>query len=191
MIINQGYEIQMEYNETLRKHFQSDLLQLDMLKAKEAAQMINEWVADQTEQKIQNLVSPALFTSHTQMLLINTVYLKADWQSPFLKAYTSLKPFYLTDGSCVQVDTMQKIGTLKLQKVPGARALEMPYMGGNISMTIILPDHGEPLSAVEANLTPALLQHIITNDQSEYIRVNLQLPKFKIQFGDSVRKILI
>ena len=44
---------------------------------------INKWVAQKTQQKIQNLLSLGSLNNLTRLVLVNAIYFKGDWQLPF------------------------------------------------------------------------------------------------------------
>ena len=59
---------------------------------------INRWVSDQTEERIQDIISPDAFDALTRMVLVNAIYFKADWQVQFHADDTDKAPFYLLTG---------------------------------------------------------------------------------------------
>ena len=71
-----------------------------------AADAVNAWVAGRTAGLIKQIVDPSDFNDATILTVVNTVHLKAAWQTPFDAARTQPAPFTLADGTTVQVPTM-------------------------------------------------------------------------------------
>jgi serine protease inhibitor len=71
-----------------------------------------------------------------------------------------------------------------------AKTCQLPYMGNNVSMTIILPNEGAKLSDVERHLSYAkiynILDHLLKNGEHNHQKVNVQLPRFKLEYKDEV-----
>jgi len=91
----------------------------------EARQLINGWVAEQTEDSIPELLVPGVLTSDTRLTLVNAIYLKAAWQTPFSEEATSSGPFTLLDGSTIQVPMMRLSEPLPYADGDGWRAVEL------------------------------------------------------------------
>src|SRR5690606_25295146 len=65
----------------------------------EARQAINAWTADQTRDKIPELIGSGVLSAATRLVLVNALYLKAPWLVPFDKDATEDRPFQRRDGS--------------------------------------------------------------------------------------------
>jgi len=60
---------------------------------------INDWVYDQTQEKIKDLLPDGALNPDTRMVLVNAIYFKADWLSQFDADDTTDSPFHLLDGT--------------------------------------------------------------------------------------------
>jgi serpin B len=136
---------------------------------------INRWVSDETNDRIQDIIAPGVLDALTRMVLVNAIYFKADWQSQFDANDTREAPFYLLDGSEVQVEMMSKDLTLPYLRGDNFQAVELPYAGGTAAMDIIVPDEGQFL-AFEASLDWESLESILSALQTTEVR--LKTPKF-------------
>lgn len=141
---------------------------------------INDWISDQTQERIQDILSPGDLDALTRMVLVNAIYFKADWQVQFDADDTHEAPFTLLDGSQVQVDMMSN--TLHLSYGAGEtaggehyQAVELPYAGGNAVMDIIVPDQGQ-FAAFDSGLDLPALETILSGMQSRELM--LEMPKF-------------
>ena len=174
-----------EFNQKLKKHFESESVPLDFSSQEESAKVINDWVAEQTEDKIKDIIKPNLIDSDTLIILVNAIYFIAEWASKFRKESTMEDEFYLRDGSVKMVQMMQLNSKyFNLKKNPGglnATSLQIPYAGHKSAMTIILPDEGVDIDDVQVNLNHTILKEVFKNDDScQNSRLNLKKKYFKL-----------
>jgi serpin B len=141
--------------------------------ANDARRAINAWVDGQTHQRIPELLSPGTLDTLTRMVLVNAVYLKADWALPFPKEQTAPGPFHAPQGD-VQVPFMRGMESRRFAAGDGWKAVELLYAGGKLAMTVLVPDAGR-YDDVAGRLSADMLNGIL--DGSEPIEVDLQLPK--------------
>ena len=178
-----------EFNQKLKRHFESEIVSLDFSSQEESAKIINDWVAEQTEDKIKDILKTDSVDSGTLMILVSAIYFFAEWAAKFSKESTKEDKFYLKDGTVKMIQMMQicrEYFHLKINpKDLKASTLQLPYVGYKSAMTIILPDEGTNIDDIEAHLDHNLLKEILKNDQS-YTFMNLFLPKFKMEFEKEV-----
>jgi serpin B len=193
VFVNENFELKPEYSQTLTKIFDSSADQVNFSDPKAAADKINSFVAESINNKIANLIDPSILNALTRLVLVNAIYFKAQWVEKFDKENTCKENFHLSDGSVTQVDMMKLFGkNFKYLSAPGglsANTLEIPYIGHTVSMTIILPNEGTPLADIERELNTSIIYEIVSARQGTFNnldRVNLQLPKFKIEFKSEV-----
>lgn len=62
--LKEGYQVKPQFENILEQDFQSTIQPTDFNNPPVAADKINSWVANETHDKIQNLVSPGKETSH-------------------------------------------------------------------------------------------------------------------------------
>lgn len=103
-----------------------------------AAERINAWVNDQTRGRIEE-VAPRQIDPETILFLINAIYFKGDWASPFDELATREQLFTLSDGSRVQTAMMRQDGEFAYGETPAYRAVKLPYSSERLSMIIVLP----------------------------------------------------
>ena len=115
-------------------------------------------MADQTEQRIPELLAQGTLDGLTRLVLVNAIYLKAAWQTPFGDGATAPAPFTRLDGTTIDVPLMHGGGELPYASGPGWQAVELPYVGGKLSMLVIVPDD---LAAFEKTLDGAALAGIV------------------------------
>jgi serpin B len=111
-------------------------------------------------------------------ILINAIYLKAPWAHQFEKAQTATRPFRLGNGTTVQVPTMRTTGWFTRVAVgDGYTAIELPYAGNDLNMTIVAPKAGASFRAFEEGLTGDALRNIVSGVEPQF--VNLTMPRWK------------
>ncbi|RNA27829.1 squamous cell carcinoma antigen 2 [Brachionus plicatilis] len=180
----QSYEILSKYLSLVQKNFHADVESLNYDNAEESANTINRWVSEQTNDKIRNLIDPNSINGLTRLILVNAIYFKGNWDLKFDSNLTTEKDFHLTDGSTKKVQMMKSNKKFRYIYKPAqidADICELPYTGQNISMTIILPHQGHSLEQVEKQLNDSVLHQIMTLEIPRE-KINLQVPKFKLEF---------
>jgi serpin B len=157
----------------------------------QARQLINDWVAGRTRDRIPELIPTGVLDSLTRLVLVNALYLKAPWEVPFEKSLTAPMPFHRGDGSSVDVDTMRQ-PTLEttLTRGDGWRAARLPYAGGMLAMTLVLPDPGR-MREVETVLTAGGLGEVLSAGRPATLDVRLPKWTFRTQtpLNDVLRKM--
>lgn len=177
----QTFTFHQPYLDTLAVNYGAGVRLKDFAGAPEQArQDINGWVEDQTAKKIVDLLPQGSIDNATRLVLVNAVYFKAAWESPFEATATSPKTFHHLDGSTAQVDEMSKTSYFGYAASDLYEAVELPYAGGDTSMVVVLPREGA-LAQVEAGLTGDMLTKAF--DALHSTEVHLSLPKFTIQGG--------
>jgi serpin B len=140
---------------------------------------INRWVARQTENKIDKLLDA--IDPEAPAVILNAVYFKAAWKTPFIARSTSDEDFRLTPASTVKVPTMHRLGSYQMAMRAGYRAIRLPYSVDALSMVVVLPDEvGGADKLARALDAPALAA--LFRELTEWKTVSLALPRFKTSF---------
>lgn len=182
----QTYTFQPEFLTRTERLFGAPLEALDFQKQAEAGRArINGWVEDQTEEKIKDLIPPGGVDDQTRLALVNAIYLLADWELPFESRNTRPAPFYLAGGASKEVQTMFQVEAFRYHKADGVAVLEMPYVGGDLAMFLVLPDTRDGLPAVEEALDASKLSAWFT--AAKHQRVRVWLPRFTIDPTEPMR----
>ncbi len=170
-----GMTLEQAYLDALSSRFASGMYLVDYQKDPEAArQVINDWVYDHTQGLIPQLLSPGDVDTNTLIALANAMYLQAHWADEFDPESTSSLPFTRSDGSKVSVPTMLGYGDWGYASGKGWRAVDLPYAGGTMSMTIILPDD---MASFVVGLNAAELAAMWKSEKTH--AVTLTMPRFK------------
>jgi serpin B len=181
-----GMPLEPAYLEALASRFGAGLRLVDYVSATEATRnLINGWVDGQTEHRIPELLVPGILTPDTRLTLVNAIYLKAPWLKPFPADATKPGAFTRADGSTVEVPMMATSAAMRYAAGSGWKAVEIPYIGGSLAMTVIIPDD---LATFERALTADQLASI-TAGLAE-TQVSLTFPKFSIETKAELADVL-
>lgn len=175
------YTFLPEYLDLLAQNYGAGLRLVDFAGNVESGrQTINDWVDEQTQGKIKDLIPQGAIDALTRLVLANAIYFKASWLHPFDEKLTQDGDFHLLDGSQVRVPMMAASASTSLPYAqgPGYQAVELPYLGGDVAMLILVPDAGT-FPQFEASLNPVRLQEVLSSLKSQ--QVVLKMPKFKFE----------
>jgi serpin B len=182
----QGYPFLDPYLDLLAVNYGAGLRLVDFLDNPHGSRLtINDWVSDQTNARIQDLLAPGSITSDTRLVLTNAIYFLAPWLVPFDEELTANAPFTLLSGDVVSVPMMHldELVSLKYAKWESGVAVELPYNGETLSMVILVPDAGE-FEAFEQSLTAERYEDIVSSLGPR--QVNLGFPKFEFTYDVSL-----
>ncbi|MDQ1747916.1 MAG: hypothetical protein QOD07_2179 [Frankiaceae bacterium] len=177
--LQQGFPVKPGFRAAMADGFASAFHQADFAgHGEDARKAINAAIAAQTRDRIKDLLPPGTDLSDTRLVLTNAIYLKAAWESPFERSATAAAPFTRADGHVVHPKTMSATEDLDYAETTGYRAVRLPYAGGRLAMTLLLPATGRPLT------WPA------TAPSFRAEPVDLALPKFRFSWNDDVAGVL-
>lgn len=190
LFIQDGFEIEQNFRHTISQYYGASLEQLDFANnPQQASNTINKWVAQETQDKIQNIVSPKMFNQGTSLAIINAIYFKSDWSKPFSQKNTLIEPFLLQDNSFCDVSMMNQTETFNYTEDEYSQVIELPYKDNKFSMIVVLPKNSTNLSKVETELTLIKLSSWL--DNFTHKKINLRLPKFKLESTFNLKEHLI
>ncbi len=174
-----GYPWDETFENELETHFDAPVQEIDFAQSSKAADKINNWVADKTNDKITDLVSADDLTDDVRLMLVNTVYFKAKWQSTFEKHETSKKDFTVSEDETIEVDMMFQEEYFDYFETDDLQVVAMPYEGRDVSMVVILPRDDDGLADARQWMTDGNLCANVENLERKNIAISL--PKFTIR----------
>src|SRR6266545_50040 len=175
----QTYPFLQEYLDLIGSNYGAGIRLADFINQFESVRKeINNWVLDQTQEKIKDLLPEGVLNPNTRLVLVNAIYFKADWLSQFDANDTSDSPFHLLDGTAVTVNMMNQGMGVPYYRGDGFQAVELPYAGDISAMDIIVPDEGS-FEAFESSLNSGLLDETLNGLHPS--SVMLSLPKFTFE----------
>jgi len=184
----QDFRFLAEFLDVLAENYGAGLRVLDFVNAPEESRItINDWVSEQTEGRIEDLIPEGVIDDLTRLVLTNAIYFNAAWQFPFEEDATADGTFYLLDGGEVVVPMMSQTESFGYYEGEDYQAVEMLYDGQELSMVIILPADGQ-FETFESAIDYQVIKGIISNLENQ--QVNLTMPKFEFESEFSLKKAL-
>lgn len=184
-----GHPFREDFLGLLKSRYQAGLQTVDFRQQPEAARLrINGWVEQKTNQKIRDLIGPGVLTPRTSLVLTNAIYFRGFWNDPFAAKSTRPLPFTSAAGDSKVTPTMFQKASLRYAEDPAAQCLELPYQGGEMVMTILLPRRGDGLSELERSLDAAALTSWAGKLRPR--TVDVYLPKFSLTAEFKLKEVL-
>ncbi len=173
------YEFLTEFLDVLAENYGAGLRILDFANETEKSRLaINDWVSDQTEERIKDLIPEGILSPATALVLTNAIYFNAAWKYPFNENMTADGPFYLIDGGQVTVPMMEQTEAFGYADGEGYQAVELLYDGDELSMVILLPEDDQ-FEVFEEGLQAAKVSDIMSGLQ--LTGVTLTMPQFEFE----------
>lgn len=172
-----GLAIRPEYLASAMDRYHAQPQSLDFAQTEAARHTINQWVSEQTHERIAELLPKGAIDASTSLVLTNAVYLLAQWKDRFDERATFEDTFHAR-GRKVRVPFMHKRAPVSVATLDGARLLELPYRGDRLVFDVILPDPdrslGKTLSSINAARLDVAFRELTVRTMS------VALPKFRV-----------
>jgi serpin B len=183
-----NYKFQSAFLDVLAENYGAGMRTLDFAKEPEKSRLtINDWVSEQTADKIQDLLPAGSIDPSVFLVLTNAIYFKANWFHMFDEKKTVNGQFSLLDGSKVTVPMMHQTDYFDYTEGDGYQAIELLYRTRELSMIILLPEEGN-FQEFENSLQYSQLKEIV--DNLEYRQVILSMPKFNFDSEFDLKQTL-
>jgi serpin B len=185
----EDYKFLTTFLDLLAENYGDGLRTVDFVQAPEESRtIINNWVSEQTEGRIEDLIPQGILSAVTRLVLTNAIYFNAAWQYPFSEDMTEDGPFYLLDGGEVMVPMMRQTESFGYNEGDGYQAVELPYDGRELSMVILLPQAGR-FETFEETLDAGQVEAIVNGMETR--PVSLTMPRFEFKASLSLKEILV
>jgi serpin B len=163
----------------LAKEYGAGMRTVDFRAAESARDLINQWTSHQTHERIPEILPEGTIDTLTRLVLVNALYFKAPWGTPFEKAATSPGRFHLADGSTVPAQLMSADEGSTYVEGQHFRGARLPYAGGTLAMTVALP------TGPEAAALRELLGSGLGGEGEPGLR--LRMPRWKYRVGTDLK----
>jgi serpin B len=176
------YPFREEFLNLLKKDYGATVTPLNYEREAEQARVkINQWVDDKTRHKIAEIIGPRVLNELTRMVLVNAIYFKGTWATPFPESATHPDKFYAKPDTSVTVPFMHKRGSFSYAENDQLQLIALPYAGRQLEMLVLLPRSRDGIGQLENCLTAASLSAWTSGMRDQ--PVNVALPKFKMSSG--------
>ncbi|XP_036414153.1 leukocyte elastase inhibitor-like isoform X2 [Colossoma macropomum] len=181
-----------------KTQYHAELETVDFKSNAEAARVnINTWVEKHTQKKIKDLLAEGDVDQLTRLVLVNAIYFKGNWDRKFESNKTVEVNFQLNKKDTKPVQMMHQKAKFHLAYIPSmdCQILEMPYVGNELSMLIMLPkeikDDTTGLEKLEKNLTYETFKEWTQPNMMDHVEVQVALPRFKLEETYDMKELLV
>lgn len=149
MFVDAHAPVRELYRSYLYDVYQGDVLSTDFKQTEETKNLINEWVNNHTEGKIEHFLKKTLPTS-TKVVLLSALYFSGQWEQPFAPEYTAKMPFKRPTDE-VMVDLMLNFGTFRytFSEKHDLHIIALPYNNSDTTMYALKPRFPKQLTLLE------------------------------------------
>lgn len=178
--VQRDFTLNSAFVQTAERDYGAQARAVDFQRSpRQAADEINAWVSEETRSRIPELITASSINDATRLIVTNAVYFMGDWLQPFNASSTNEQPFRLADGSTTPIPLMFQRGSFRLLETDQFQAIDLPYEGARLSMTVLLPREPIGLPALEAGLDAGLQGWLTRLDAEQPRSVRLYLPKIE------------
>lgn len=183
MWVDSAATVPVAYAQRLSSRWQADARRLPFSRSEAARQQINQWTAERTAGRIQDLLPAGSITSATQVALTSAVHFRSPWEKPFDAAKTVARPFKTAAGEPKPVPTMVDERSVMQTHVDGHLVMEIPFapLAGRpgFALLVAVPEEGTATAAPATVATGATgAQMIRWRAALAPIKCELSLPSF-------------
>ncbi|MEA1912385.1 MAG: serpin family protein [candidate division WOR-3 bacterium] len=182
----QEYSFEEEFINRCKTYFNALVRGLDFNDSN-AADTINEWVNENTNGKIKEIIDKPI-DPLTVMFLIDAIYFKGIWTYEFDKEQTKDDQFYLPYGTRKSCKMMEQKGDFQYFSNADFQAVDLPYGDGDFSMTIFLPHPEKNIDSLIAEFNEENWNQWISSFSEQ--EITLQLPKFTLEYEIKLNDVL-
>lgn len=176
---NKGLPFEDSFLKLTEKAYGAGLETVDFANQPDASRTrINQWIAQETKDRIKDLLKPEDIRKDTRLVLTNAVYFKGKWRRPFDASSTAPRTFTLATGKTMEAKSMRKSMPLVYMENADLQAVRLPYEGDTTSMIVVLPRKADAL--LQAGfLNEDSFSAVIAAMKNEPMVV-VQLPRFEV-----------
>ena len=169
----------------VRKNYDAVVTNLDFSDPASPS-VINQWCSDNTAGRIDKMIEA--IDPATQLYLLNALYFKGLWTTPFDPALTREDIFH-GDSNDSQVKFMHNKAYFPYYSGTEGSMVELPYgEEGNFVMDVLMPADGISVDDFVSALDKELLDKLSGSLQTDEIR--LTLPSFKAEYEITLNDVL-
>ena len=188
----QGTTLKKNFQDILENYFSSIIVEADFSRSEDSASKMNQFVSDQTNGLIKEVIPPSSLSSDTRLILINAIYFKGTWKYTFNLNDTTIEVFHVDNSRKSNYSAMSGSGIFRAANVTNLESdiIELPYSDGKTSMIVVLPNEQSDIRKVENLLgnygLDSLIEHV--NDMP-LMPMKVVFPSYETAFDFSGEKL--
>ncbi|CAG4960081.1 unnamed protein product [Colias eurytheme] len=189
VVVADTFDLYPAFKTTAIRNFGSEVTPMNFAGSEQAAKKINRWVADNTKNKITDMLQPDIFNLNTQLVLVNVVYFRGLWETKFKPEATMPREFHLKNGQSVTVPFMRLQTSFKFGEDPNTNSVVciMPFERYQYSLILILPNEGSNTEELIAKLTD---DDVINYHAMTPVDMQIEIPKFTMKTDTNLQPVL-
>jgi len=180
--VNNRYSLKNSYQAAVERNYEASVFSLDFA-TPSATSVVNNWCSQHTAGLIPSIVEE--LSPDDVLCLLNAIYFKARWTTPFNKQSSHGMPFYSAQGERI-LKMMSRTATMQYAEQKDLQALRLPLAKGVYAMTIVLPSAKLGLDAFVRSLTAQQLNSLAFSDE----QVEAAIPIFTTSVETDLAKQL-
>lgn len=184
--LNNQFHFQTDFAKKTRDYFNAEIQEMDILD-RQSSEMINDWVKQATNRKIEEMVEAPL-DPNLVAILLNAIYFKGGWTYEFDKKQTEQRAFHLKDGTTKNLPLMTLNKELAYTENKSFQAVTLPYGDGEISMNVFLPKENTSLEEFEKSLTNENWKNWMSEFHER--KGTIMLPTFQMEYEVKLNETL-
>ena len=149
---------------------------------------VNTWCKKQTNGKIPKIIDKV--SPNTKMILLNAIYFESKWNVPFLN---SIKRNFFNFGKKDKISRVDMMNSEIINRPylenEKCQVVKLEYVNKQFESIVILPKESIDIETFVKDLDYNQYKNIIT--ELKPVKVDLSLPKFKIEFRPSLKDFLV
>lgn len=175
VVVHEDFDVNSSFLDALADGFDAGVQYTD-LTSQSGKAVLDEWVNRHTGGLIEeSAIEPG---ESLRLVLQDAILLAARWETPFSAALTQDRPFTLSDGRVVDVETMASLhGAFASAEIDGWVAVRLPYVDA-VHADVLLPPEGIDPASLSDEALEALSKAL---DAAAPMPLDLTLPKLDIE----------
>lgn len=181
------FEVEKDFVTINKDYYRAEVTPLDFGQQQQSLDIINGWVSDNTNGKIETILDQ--ITPLQVMFLLNAIYFKGTWQKEFNEEGTEELPFHLENGTSIQTETMQRLDTLPHMSNELFSAVQLSYGKGSYNMYVFLPEPDKTLQDLIDNLDEDNWENWMESFGVTE-NVDIKFPRYKYEYEIKLNDVL-
>ncbi|XP_072283776.1 uncharacterized protein [Pyxicephalus adspersus] len=175
-LIHESFNINQEFLNQTKLYFDMEFKSIDF-QDRHVIETIRDLIREKTRGRISELQDE--IDPQTKMMLLDFIFFKGKWQTPFKTESTNTDTFYVNKYSSVKVPMMyktEKVASM-FDKSLSSTVLSLPYRGG-AHMLIVMPENEGNFDALEDSLSGELVASWLNKMKTR--KTDVFFPKFQL-----------
>ena len=186
IMVDKSEELLPAYKKTVTNYYSAYVESVDFRNVPLAVSKINNWCNRNTHGLIPKIIDN--LPEDAVACLLNAIYFKSKWSSPFEKAATAPETFTSESGVKSKQPMMKKEKSFLYGWNDIYQAVCLPYGNGAFSMTVVLPLEGHGVADALASLRKSGWDGFQASMKTA--TVDLWLPKFETKYEAKLNDLL-